>query len=297
MVTGTHRSGSTWVGRMLALSGKLGYVHEPFNRNSGISGELFENWFTYICEENEERYQKRIENYISFKYPLMRKLTASRSVRDIGRSFRDFSKFSWNRLLNKRALVKDPISIFSAEWLYENFDMDVIVLIRHPAAFAGSIKKAGWRSGMKNFLRQPLLMEHLLVDFKDEIHKHNNNELDYVDEAILLWNMIHSVILNYQKKYKNEWLFGRHEDISMDPVRYFFEMYKYLDLDFKDSIRNKIEEFSSNSDNAHKLKRDSKANIYSWKNRLTAEEIDRVRRKTEKISSEFYSDDDWQTNN
>lgn len=278
---------------MIAQSGMVGYVHEPFNRNSGISGELFRNWFTYISEENEELYKKRIEDYISFKYPLSRKLKSSKSLRDVGRSFRDFSKFSWNRALRKRPLVKDPISIFSANWLYQTFDMDVIVLIRHPAAFAGSIKKAGWRSGMKNFLRQPLLIEHHLEEFKDEIQRHHNNDLDHVDEAILLWNMIHSVILTYRKQHKDDWLFVRHEDISMDPVRYFGDIYHHLGLDFTDSIKNKIEEFSSNSDNAHKLKRDSRANIYSWKNRLTEEEIERVKQKTGKISSEFYSENDW----
>lgn len=293
LVTGAHRSGSTWVGKMIALSGKVGYVHEPFNRNSGISSELFKNWFTYICEENEGKYKKRIEDYISFKYPLGRKLRSSKSIRDVARSFRDFSKFSWNRVLRKRPLVKDPISIFSANWLYQTFDMNVIVMIRHPAAFAGSIKKAGWRSGMKNFLRQSLLIEHHLEEFKDEIYRHNNNELDYVDEAILLWNMIHSVILTYRKQYKEDWLFVRHEDISMDPVRYFSDIYEYLGLEFTDSIKNKIEEFSNNDDNAHKLKRNSKANIYSWENRLTAEEIERIRKKTEKYSSEFYSENDW----
>src|SRR6476620_4378035 len=31
VVTGTHRSGTTWVGEMIATSPQVAYVHEPFN--------------------------------------------------------------------------------------------------------------------------------------------------------------------------------------------------------------------------------------------------------------------------
>ena len=32
LVTGSPRSGSTWVGNVLALAPGAGYIHEPFNR-------------------------------------------------------------------------------------------------------------------------------------------------------------------------------------------------------------------------------------------------------------------------
>ena len=32
LVTGAPRSGSTWVGNVLALDKRTGYVHEPFNK-------------------------------------------------------------------------------------------------------------------------------------------------------------------------------------------------------------------------------------------------------------------------
>lgn len=293
LVTGIHRSGSTWVGKMLGLASEIGYIHEPFNRNSGISRDLFKTWFTYINDENEEQYRDQIENYISFKYPFLNKLKKSRSARDVGRSIRDFSRFSLNRAAGRRPLVKDPISIFSAEWLYKTFDMDVIILTRHPAAFAGSIKKAGWRSGMGNYLKQPLLIRDHLKEFEEELKIHAEKEMDLVDEAILLWNMVHSVILKYHKKQHRGWYFVKHEDISKDPVTYFEEMYNHTGLAFTGQVREKIEEYSFGGDASNKLKRDSKANIYSWKKRLTEEEISRVKLKTGKISGFFYSDDEW----
>lgn len=292
LVSGSHRSGSTWLGRMIDLSGQTGYIHEPFHREYGISGKLFDKWFTYICEENELHYKQAIDRYLKFKYPMLNKIKEANSWRDYGRSARDFTIFSWNRLNAKRPLMKDPIAVFSAEWLYRTFDMDTIILIRHPAAFVGSIKKAEWRSGMNNFLGQPLLMRDYLADFEGEIIEHANNQKDLIEEGILLWNIIHSVIQRYQHKHE-DWLFIRHEDLSLNPIDKFRDIFDFLNLDYKESIKEEITNFSTETDEPGKLKRDSKSNVWSWKNRLSKQEIDRVYEGTYKVASSFYSNEDW----
>ena len=43
-----------------------------------------------------------------------------------------------------------------------------------------------------------------------------------------------------------------------------------------------------------KLKRDSKSNITSWKNRLSAQEIDLIKEGTKEISDLFYTQADWE---
>lgn len=292
LVTGSHRSGSTWLGKMIDLSNDTGYIHEPFNRSSGFSGKLFKYWFTYICSENEDLYKKALQEYLWFNYPFWSNIKTAGSLRDYGRSIRDLSIFSWHKLNHKRPLMKDPISIFSAEWLYRTFNMDVIILIRHPAAFVGSIKKVKWRTGMKNFLEQPLLMRDYLADFEQELNEHKKNSQDYIEEGILLWNMIHNVIYRYQQKH-DDWVFIRHEDLSRDPVQKFGEIYEFLNLNYTETIRNKVSNYSTAKDNPGKLKRDSKSNIWSWKNRLSAQEIDRIYEGTQKISSKFYTEQDW----
>ena len=35
LVTGSHRSGSTWLGQMIGASDAVGYIHEPFNIDRG----------------------------------------------------------------------------------------------------------------------------------------------------------------------------------------------------------------------------------------------------------------------
>lgn len=292
LVSGSHRSGSTWLGKMIALTDEIGYIHEPFHRKFGISGKLFSKWFIYICEENEDEFKKALDTYLQFKYPFFNKLKDADSLRDYGRSIRDFSFFIWNRLNNKRPLMKDPISIFSADWLHKTFDMDVIILIRHPAAFVGSIKKSGWRTGMHNFLEQPLLIRDHLKSFEPELREHAAEKKDLIEEGILLWNMIHSVILKYEEVY-DDWFFIRHEDLSRMPLQKFEEIYEFLNLEYTDTIKEKIKSYTTEKDSPDKLKRNSKSNVWSWKNRLSKEEIKRVREGTMPIASHFYTDKNW----
>ena len=39
LVTGSHRSGSTWTGRIISAAPHVGYIHEPFNIgiNTGVN--------------------------------------------------------------------------------------------------------------------------------------------------------------------------------------------------------------------------------------------------------------------
>ena len=123
LVTGSHRSGTTWVGRMIATSPNVIYIHEPFNLNHdiGICGAQFEHWFTYICEQNAHRYQKQIKNTVEFRYNLLGKLKVSRKTDVVKSEVRNYFEFMRYRHANMRPLLKDPIAIFSAEWLSSKF--------------------------------------------------------------------------------------------------------------------------------------------------------------------------------
>lgn len=298
LVTGSHRSGSTWVGKMLALPRDVGYIHEPFNlhHRPGICTATFERKFRpYICRENESLCADSLEATLKFKYAVGAELKVLRSVKDILRFFRDFGRFTDARLASKRPLVKDPIAVFSAEWLAQKFAMDVVVLIRHPAAFAGSIKRANWiHHPFSHYLDQPLLMRDHLGEYRSTLEEYAETKKGAVDQAILLWNMIHHMILGYRDNHP-DWIFVRHEDLSRQPVQEFRKLYDRLGLDFTSAVQTRIERFSSDGSNPriHTIKRDSRSNIFEWKARLTAEEIAKVKEQTHAIAMRFYNDKDW----
>lgn len=299
LITGSHRSGSTWVGRMIAKSPLVGYIHEPFNikHRPGICRAHFDYWFTYLCDDNALLYRDDLASCLTFRYQLSEELKAVRNPKDIARLLRDYVIFTSYRTLKKRALMKDPIAVFSTEWLTREFNMDVIVLIRHPAAFAGSLKKANWSYPFSHFLQQPLLIKHYLEEFEDQIKEFAREHKDIIDQAILLWNLIHYMILKYKEKHPN-WMFIKHEELSADPIYGFSKIFHALQLPYSKQVQNKIMKFSSskNSTEPHNLaniKRNSKANIKNWKYRLSEVEIERIQEGTNNISNRFYDESDW----
>ena len=225
----------------------------------------------------------------------MEELRTAKSTKDIARLLRDYIRFTKYRILKKRPLVKDPIAVFSAEWLARSFDMDVVVLIRHPAAFAGSLKKANWTHPFKHFLQQPLLLQHHLSEYRSEIDEYSKTDKNIIDQAILLWNLIHHIILKYRDNSPN-WIFIKHEQLSKHPVEEFSNLYKRLGLNFSTDIQQEIKKFSFADPSKEKfdpLKRNSKSNVWNWKTRLTDDEIMKIKENTREIANYFYTEEDW----
>jgi hypothetical protein len=305
LLTGSHRSGSTWVGRMMAEAPAVFYIHEPFNvsdpPNRGVCNTEFKYWFTYITRENESGFYKPIRNTIELRYDWIAALKSVKSVTDINKLKREYRQFLEHRLKGSRLLMKDPMAFFSSEWLAERFGMDVLILIRHPAAFVSSVKKLNWSHPFSHFVAQTLLMKTVLYSFEREIKEYAAREHEIIDQAILLWRLIHSTIVKYQQEHKN-WIFVRHEDLSRDPVQGFRTLFTQLNIEFSEHVKDVIEK-NSNSDNPSdvsapvgsesSLKRNSRSNIWNWKNRLSPSEIERIRNGVEDISKAFYSDCDW----
>ena len=300
LVTGSHRSGSTWAGQMIAHAPGTGYLHEPFTVGGRLGGfaNPFTNWFQYVTDENSDAYESYLNSLINFKYPFIKNVSHSRSAREAADALRNFAKSAMHRLRKDRVVVKDPIAIFSAPWLASHFDLSVLVMIRHPAAFCSSLKVKDWQFDFNHFLRQPRLMhETPLGTFESEIRDYAGNGPAIVDQSILLWNCIHIVIDEYRARHP-DWLFIRHEDLSLEPMAEFGAIYKKLNLDFTPEAQAAIKASSSEQNPAEQTKgydlvRNSRLNVTNWKNRLTEVEIKTIRERTLDVASRFYSDEDW----
>ena len=284
---------------MLAVAPHTAYIHEPFNIGIkiGVTHNLFKNTFQYVCEENSDPYKLRFDRVINYKYPLASNLSKLKTVRDAAKIVGDQALFLLHKINNNIPIVKDPIALFSAEWLSKTFDMNVLIMIRHPAAFCSSLKIMNWNFDFNNFLKQPLLMETYLGKFESEIREYAENKKNIVDQAILLWNCFHHTISIYQKNHP-EWLFMRHEDLSIDPLHRFRSIYEEFGLEF--THQSKLMILKSSSDHnpserqkGNKFLRNSKENINNWKNRLNQYEIDLIKAKTSMFSSSFYAENEW----
>lgn len=301
LVTGSHRSGTTWVGQMISAAPHVAYIHEPFNPkvNVGMRPNPFKNWFEYICDENSEDYAQVIDEIISFKHPLSinRNFIETKKIKNAIRVIRNQGLYLMHKIHRDRPLIKDPIAFFSAEWLYKKYNMDVLVLLRHPAAFCSSLKIMNWEFDFNNFLKQPLLMERYLYPFEKEIREFAKNKKNVIEKGILQWNCFYSAIRIYREKYP-DWLFIKHEDLSNDPINQFESIYKKFDVEFTQEAKRIIHESSGahnpvEQQKGYEYTRDSKKNIKSWKTRLTQKEISQIREETSEVAGSFYTDAEW----
>lgn len=290
LVTGIHKSGTTWVGKILASSRKVGYVYEPFNYGT-VNKSPVEYWYEYVGEGVKKlpAFERYLESYLKLspRYlgsDLLRQLHSSTEFFRILRT-------KWNLLLNKRQLIKDPIAVLSAEWLADRFDMDVVVLIKHPAGFVASAKTRNYDFPFEHLLEQEELMERYLFPYESEILDFARDKKDAVTQAILLWKLIYHVVHIYQEKYPN-WIFLRNEDIALDPEGQFQQLFDSLNIPLTDSIRKTIYDHSHSSKSTH-TRRDSKQSVKSWKKILTAEEISQTKASVSDVSRHFYQNSDW----
>jgi len=301
LVTGSHRSGTGWVGEMLAASPdpRLAYIWEPFSpvARPGICPAPFERWFAYVTEENEGPYWRPIRDMLSYRYHPREELQSIRSPKDAGRFVRDWAVVSRRRRTHPVPLLKDPIAIFSAPWLARRFDARVLVLIRHPAAFTQSLLAKGWRHPFEDFLAQPAMMRDLFADRADEIRRFAEVEQPLLDQSILLWNLIHEQIARFRDDH-GVWIFRRHEDLSRNPVPEFRDLYGQFSLTWTDETERVVRTHSSAGNpevtaDAGSHRRDSAKAVTAWKRRLDARQIARIREATEPTWRAFYGDGDW----
>jgi hypothetical protein len=299
LVTGMPRSGTTWVGRMLTASGCLGYINEPFNLavSPGTFRIPVDYWYVYISPENEARFLPPLLEALEFKYPFLREFWRCRSRTDILHTLRSWRGFA--RSQNLRPLVKEPHAVFSVEWFAERLASEVVVTVRHPAAVVSSWKRLGWSFDFVNLLEQRTLMRDWLEPFRAEMQAALRPEKDLVDRVALLWQVIYSVVGRYQERCTRVHLV-RQEDLSRDPVEEYAKLYGALGLAFTSEAAQAVAASSSRGnpketrvESPHETRIDSRANLENWKQRLSDEEISRIRRVTEETVGLYYSDPEW----
>jgi hypothetical protein len=283
---------------MIASHPGVHYVKEPFNPDYQPECPSWHQW-RHVTDEDAAAFRAYLRRQFAVRHSWWEDVrTRAHPRRFVGATLRALD--AWRRrLAGSRPLMKDPTAFFSAEWLAQTFDMDVVVLIRHPAAFASSVKRLDWPFPFAHLLIQPRLLQTYLAPFADEVRRVCAAPADLVDQAILSWRLIHHVILEY-RQWHPDWTFLRHEDLSLRPLEEFAELFGRLGLDFPPQVRRTIQEHSAEGNvkedaagRGDELRRDSKANVWNWTHRLRPEEVARVRQGTEDLAHVFYPEAGW----
>lgn len=302
LVTGSHRSGTTFTGKVLSLDKSIGLIYEPFNKINfyGINRFNTQEWYQYVDNTNGNEHYSNFKETLNYNFSIDVDELKKRPLVKSMHLIKAFVEAQEHRFFHKRPLVKDPIALFSAPWLAQNFGMRVVLLIRHPAAFVSSVKGLNWSHDFNNFIYQPLLMNsHYLEPFREEIEDFATKERPIIEQASLLWRIFYSTVRHYQEEFP-EWIYLKHEVLSRDPVNEFKKLYERLNLNFTENIQEEILHLTCDNHfkdpiafDPSRLRRDSKKNVSLWKSRLSKEEILFIKNNVNEVSRHFYTEDEW----
>jgi len=303
-LTGSQRSGSSWVAKILSTVEGVAWLDEPFNHKKkswdwGVCAADFSNWYTYIGSHNEERYKQVVQDTLSYNFNLaaaIRYFHSWREARQIGWSYRHFAKYQKQQ---KRPLIKQPTGLFMAEWLAKEFDAQIVILIRHPGGYVNSRKRLGWKHNFHDFLAQPELMRDYLAPYEKELRDFAENEYDLIEQLSFLWKILFGTAARLLEKHP-EWLLVRYDDLAFNPEQGFKQLFEQLGLDFSPTVEKTIKQHSKPSNPAavplrdwKLLKRNSQAAATLWQKQLTADEIGRIYERVQPVSAQFYGEETW----
>ena len=307
IVTGSHRSGTTWIGNTIAKGTNSAYIWEPFNlkvpyskRSSyGKSFLKIENWYhlvensdDQICNDLAHLFNKReldIKGILSILPKSLKKnpkATLKWLIND--------SKLSINLKINNSAIIKDPIMLFSTEYISKKLKSKCILITKDPRSFYNSLKKASWGFDFKNIYYPCTRFQHLneyIYEVEERLHK---GALLDPKSIGLLWNILHKHMY-YLSKFNNFKLI-KYEDICEDPVLHLdklavFATTKKLSKKIKSRIHYEQNNKVSDSQKIQMIRHENSKKISRlWQSQLSFNELIELEKKCDKILNIFNYD-------
>jgi Sulfotransferase family len=298
LVTGMHRSGTSWLGHMLCAGKQFINVPEPLNvlNRQTILPSRVRHWYTYITDKNDHLYLRFYRDALAFRPHPIQDVKRMRfgSPRDPIRIPKRWASFLLGRVQNRRLLLRDPFAVFSIAWFLGRLDCEIVVIVRHPVAVVSSLKRLGFTFDFNDLLQQPLLMDERLERFRPDMEATLRTPDDVIGQGSLLWRMVYESVAADQMHTPRVRLV-RHEDLSLNPIEGFSRLYESLGLPFDERTRRTIERATSDRNPTEvsqakpfKVRLDSRENLANWRHRLDHEEVDRVLELTQDVAERYY---------
>ena len=304
-VTGEIRGGTTFVGKILSLPLEVDYIHEPFNIRCGMPG-MTKRW-RYVRPSLDTPEMQEIHEAASriFSYnfslrnsPFENEAIHRRIIKQlVGTRGPYYLRLAKMNPFHRHAVIKDPTGTLLAEYLHVHFGVKPVIVIRHPASFVASLRRAGWWPDVRKILDgQPeLVADHL----NGSLDSWFNKDSDELQNAAAHWRLLTQVVVNQAKKYDG-WELIKLEDVSNNPVDEFKALYGRLGLPWSESVKKKIINTTQVKGKAEvknnlvqDFKRDSAKIFELRRNSLSPEERRKIFDIVKDVALDFYSEESF----
>lgn len=285
-LTGLPRSGTTWLASILGTHKELNYISgEVFN--PGTSHETFGleglPWFlkeNQIDDKLKKDIPKALSLEVSIRFTINRLLILLKKGNLNPKNYLRVLKHLYFASNSKPIFTKDPIGFFMTKYIYQHYNARIIIVKRDPYRFAASMKRMNW---FLNFNHLPLSYKK---KYQKEIESFKREKKDLVLNVIIWW----LIFEDYTKSLittGTPFLEIRHEDVINDPEFEFNKILKYYGFAMDKQVKSKIDYYIALKGNGNKIINEthqmnrSKSQIKnSWKNYLSDEEVDMIKKMT-----------------
>ncbi|MFO1514329.1 MAG: sulfotransferase [Verrucomicrobiota bacterium] len=257
-LAGMPRTGTTWIASVLAATPGTAYFHEPFN---------------YLHVEESApfvmRYRRGGDTVPELTAYCRRCFSGRQRHRNVisrQPKWRRWLPFTFGRIL-----IKDVHSLLALDWMDRQFGPRIVIVLRHPLAFADSwFRMTGGKSekAIERLLTQPALLEDYLRPFESHLRAMD----DFWSRIGAYWGACYYVALQQQLSHP-EWIMVRHEDFLEDTTTRFRELCARLDLPWSDRTEQfLLKSNASDSGELYVPQRILSNEKEKWRKSLTAEQ-------------------------
>jgi hypothetical protein len=243
LVTGAPRTGTTFLGHVIAMAQGVGYVREPFNSDFGLKNLPHQFLYLYEGMEDEARFKRMAADLVDgravFKRMPVRKAkdrkqALGRAIFGSGSNY-SYLKAKYNPAVS-RYLLKDPMACLASEYLHKQLGVQVVIVVRHPMPTIASMRRVNLDHQLDVLVRQKHLYDLYLKDILGGVRL---DRLSSLERRSLLWACLNYVMYQFTR-YDDSYSIVAHGALSANPVQYARSLYAKLDLEFTPQIEAKI---------------------------------------------------------
>lgn len=275
LVVSFPRSGSSWVGNMLAEAPRTAYLSEPLShaKNALGPGDVV---FEFEREDAPPAYRRAMA-YLRAGVPAF-----------AGNGYTvNAGPWRLRQRWGTRMVIKD-VNPLAAGWIVDRLHPIVVLLVRHPAAVALSQEARGW--DFDAFLEQflPGRRAELVVPVLPAGYWAANAALQAASIATAMQQL---------DAARAAWRLVKYEDLCRDPVAGFRDLYDFTGLEWTPAVDTAVRSHAHDAGagrDPFATYRDSAAMADAWRTRIEPGALADVRAGWTAHHGPFYDTDaDW----
>ena len=254
IVAGTARSGTTWLGDLLASEMRARVMFEPFHPDLVPEYAAF-NYFQYMRPFEDD------DQLLEFAEKVLTGRLKNRWVdRQVG------------TLRPRWRIIKEIRACLLLRWLHERFpQVGILFIIRDPRAVVCSRMQLGWATDddISPLLRQPKLVEDHLSPWLQVIEGANTDE----EKHAVVWGVHNALVLRQFQDSSLPVVFF--EDMTRRPRDVIPRIFGYLGVEPSDAVYKASRRPSMTSRSSSGAVRGGNP-VDGWRKHLSDEQVERI---------------------